>query len=269
MGGGRRANIPKEIKDEIITYVSNNKMGLKFTTTVINRVSIYNNKKQTFELLAEIASLPCIKELNYDEIKQMDFSDDARQLVKSIGCKDEYTDPDLYSLVLYLVWGKFLIRKGILVDYRIIYHNAFAIEGIYKNDKGEARVILGADGIPINQIEKYGYEKKVYKSLGSFLIWPRHSGYTINQKKGMKLKDDWEAILEEVEKYYNESSDFFENPIDIEWMNYIGGIKKEVKGYGSFKWCFELDNLILDENRIISKDSIERRNVAMWNVINK
>ena len=128
----RRPNIPIDIKEKIKSDVKKTP-GIWFIDEVLKRTGEYKNKKQTLELLTEIASFDCIKNLSYKGMEGTDFSDNARKLIVSVGCKDEYTDPDSFSLLLYMVFGKLLSRKNVLSDYTIAFrNNAFGIDGEYE-----------------------------------------------------------------------------------------------------------------------------------------
>lgn len=263
---GRRKNIPIEIKEGLLEQIQQENMTKNFIELVVQKVGVYKNKKQTCEFLARVASSSKIKESNMEDLRHMDFSEDARQLMCNIGCKDVYTDPDAYSLRLYMSWAKFLTRKNLIEDYNILYENdAFVLESKLKNQK---LIRLGTDGIPIKYIDKYGYERQKYKSLGSFLIWPRHSGVTINQKKGLSLKDNWELMFEKINSFYKtEDNSFFADSIDREWMNYIGEFDSQKNKVENFLDCYELQGWILDENKILCDECIVKRNEKMWDLI--
>ena len=275
MGRGRRPNIPIGDKEEIMKDITGNRDINIIEDMIIDKTRKYGNKKQTFQLLAEIASLSCIKELDIGEMSSLDFSEDAIKIVQSFNQKKEYQDPDASSLLLYMTWGRFLIKKGILNDYTVVCKNySFAIEGKYKDSNGESiDVLLTSDGISINNINKMGYDKKLYKCFGSFLIWPCHNP-SINQKKGWKsygINESIEELLKGVEGFYNSGKrDIITDSIDIQWMNHLGCIKNENNDrFKSFLWCLELNDAKYDENGLFTEDYIKYRNGKMWSVINQ
>lgn len=270
MGRGRKPNVPEDIKNEIKERVCKNP-SIEFIDEVLDKTKEYNIK-QSLEFLSHIASLDCIKKLNYKDLDNKVILDNAKIIANKVGCKEEYNDPDQYSLVLYMVFGKFLLKQNVLTDYEIICKNyTFAIKGKYKQDEHDKEVILGTDGISINKINNYHYDIKHYKKLGGFLIWPRHAN-SINQLKGIRLGDRWDKTMQEVEKFYNndnEANRLIINQEDIVWMNYIGKIKDDRQGYDSFKILFELDDVEYDPYGIITENCLERRNEKMWTLLKK
>lgn len=277
MGRGRKQSIPIEVKNKIIEDVKD-EPKTDFINHVIDKTKEFGNVKQTYELLAEIASLSCIKELDIGEMSSLDFSEDAIKIVESFNQKKEYQDPDASSLLLYMTWGRFLIKKGILNDYTVVCKNySFAIEGKYKDSNEKSiDVLLTSDGISINNINKMEYDKKLYKCFGSFLIWPCHK-QSINQKKGWKsygINESIEKLLKDVEGFYNSGKsdiiDISTDSIDIQWMNHLGCIKNENNDrFKSFLWCLELNDAKYDENGLFTEDYIKYRNGKMWSVINQ
>lgn len=274
MGRGRKPDIPIEVKNEIKESIKKSMEEIArfdFVKYVIDKTKRFENEKQTWELLAEVASLNCVKDMKLDNIQDLDFSEDAKDLIKCWGGKDEYQDPDASSIFLYLAWGKFLVRKGILNDFKIVSINySFALQGKYKNEGDAKEILLASDGISTKNICANNYEKGVYKKLGSFLIWPRHEKITINQKKGIRLGDSIEKVIKKLSDFYtNHDMSFVDCQIDIDWLTYIGNLKKEKNEYDSFMWCFQLENLEFDSHGIFTKDFIKKRNRDMCDIINK
>lgn len=271
MRRGRKSNIPTQKKEEIKNSVVKNP-DIRFIDEVFEQTKEFNNTKQTFELLSEIASLDCIKELNFKGLEDVDFSNNAKNIAKKAGCEEEYNDPDKYSLILYMAYGKFLSKKNVLTNYTIINNNyCFAIKGVYEHNNRNESVILGTDGISIKMIKEYHYNQNCYKKLGGFFVWPRHPKPTINTNRGFKLKDRWDYTMQDIEQFYNNksSSSLITNKEDIAWMNYLGKIKEDRQDYDSFKALFELDEVEYDLHGIITKECIEKRNEKIWKIINK
>lgn len=271
MGQGRRPNIPKQNKEEL-KKIFEEKSDWNFIDQVLNQTKKFNNTKQTLELLSEIASLDSIKDLSFEGLENIDFSEDAKNLVENLpgrgGCIAGYEDPDQYSLKLYMFFGKFLLQKKVLLHYKIIFDgNAFALECEY--GKNNEKVILGTDGISIKTIKKYHYNQNCYKQLGGFLIWPRHREMTINQRRGISSIDDkWDATMRDIEKFYNkEVSELVKSPIDKGWMEYLGQKGAKCSEYENFKFLFELDEVEYDSNGIITEKSLVKRNEKMWMVV--
>lgn len=273
MGRGRKPSIPENIKFQIIESVAEN-MDLNFINKAFEILYQYQdithiNKKQAMELLAKLASLPQTKELSLNELKKLDFSEDAMNITLKLGNKVEYQDPDSLSLYLYMAWGRFLIKKGILNDYNVVYRDySLAIEGKYENNnRDNITVFLASDGIPIKIINKKRYEKNIYKCFGSFLIWPCHKK-SINQKKGWKaygINESIQKLMEKIKDYYEDKDqNIIEDPIDIEWMDHLGSINKGKRNFDSFLWSLELEGAEYDDIGILTKDCIKARNEKMW-----
>ena len=272
----RKENIPTDIKEIVMEdVIKGNVSSCNLIYYVLDKVVEYKNKKQTYELLVKLVSCSKVKQMGIGDYRELDFSKEAQQLVVRVGCKDEYTDPDLYSLRLYIAWGIFLKKKKIICDYTIVYKNdSVGLMVSYKDNQNQYRKIeLGTDGIPIKKINQFGYDRQIYKSLGSFLIWPRSNqeeSMTINQKKGCVLKDDWKLLLAKIEEFYEKGDrSFFTRQVDIEWMEYIGNWNKEKTKIENFYSCYELyeiDNFI-DKNGIPECIFIKNRNENMWNII--
>ena len=265
---GRKPNIPKDIRNQIIKRVSE-EPNLDFIQNTIKDVVNYQNIKQTNEFLAELASLPSMKEMNINKLKELDFSVDAKSLAESMWYKDGYKDPDQLSLYLYMAWGRFLINKGILDDYKVVFvDNSFAIIGTYNKT---AKVKLTSDGISIKSIRKMGYEQGKYKRFGSFLIWPCHNN-SINQKKGRKnggIEENIQILMGMIKDFYEDKKqDLVKDSVDIEWMNHLGSMKREMNKFDSFLWSLELESAVYDEIGLFTKDYITIRNDNMWKVVN-
>ena len=95
----------------------------------------------------------------------MNYEDDARDAYKYIhpSKNANYVDPDLYSPLLYKIWGEILKKKNIIESYIIIIkHYRYAIKVEYISEQSQKTIILGSDGLLsirkcINDIKKHRY----------------------------------------------------------------------------------------------------------------
>lgn len=266
MGRGRRPNIPIGDKKDIMEFITGNRdiNIIEVINMIVDKTRKYGNITQTFQLLAEVSSLPCVKESIIKNMSNLNFPEDARNLVGSLTQIYIYQDADAYSLLLYVMWGRLLTNNGTIDDYEIKYNNhRFELNCTYNQG---TKIRLGTDAISQNSIEKYKLSEVTYRLLGSFLILPISGRGGLNSKKAL-LGENIKDFLDKIKMYYeNDDKSFITKKYDQDWLNYLGGDDKQ-KAYNNFCKRLLLTNTEFDTNGIFTVGYIKNRNTSMYEII--
>lgn len=162
----------------------------------------------------------------------LNYEDDAKQAFSYIFLSDEiYVDPDLYSPLLYKMWGEYLINRGIINSYEIIIKNyRYLLEAEYTYNNEVISIRLGSDAlVSYKNCKDSVYE---HRRIGGFALWPSHRG-GINFRRN-RYKDNIFEALKDIEKYNNKSYTGIIPQSDFEWFTYLNEHGNILKVF-----CFE------------------------------
>lgn len=157
------------------------------------------------------------------EYLDINYEEDAKEAYEYIypSRYKAYVVPDLYSPLLYRIWGELLKKKGVVETYEIFVKDyRYVIRGKYIYQQNTEYEILGSDGLM--SISKCVDGIKLHKYIGGFALWPSHSG-GINFRKN-RYKDDIFKTLHDIEMFYKNPKEYrgVIPEQDYKWFLHLG-----------------------------------------------
>lgn len=158
----------------------------------------------------------------------------------------EYADPDLYSPLLYRMWGELLIKKGIIDEFSVIFKNyRYIMDAKYDNGKS---ITLGSDGL-LSFSKRKNESIYEHRYIGGFALWPSHRG-GINFRKN-RYHDDIFKTLTDIHTFYETGYKEYSGVIpqkDYDWFKYL-------RDWENFSNIFYFDDYSMYENELLEYEA--------------